>query len=490
MRRLFRVEGWRAMSISRRAMPVLLLALMIGVTSAQPTGVMPPRSRITAANAETLSLYMVGAKRAERVLWSPGGSTLAVMDGTDIDLYSVTDWLLAPVKIRLDQTPNDLAFSPNGQTLYVAVPGSVIGFATMGGGQVESHLIDARRIALSPDGALLAWVARSGALEIYNLTERASFQLAPAADDVSFTPDGRRVAARLADGSALMFDLITRQSESAYVADVTEAAMNDVPLHGVLVTGDGRTLMLPAGNGAALAAFSVRQPEADAALLTLSAPYTRVYGWGVNPRARLVVGAAIAQTPQQSAILVWDMAGGPPLTTLKHPGVRDAALSPDGTLIASVGGGTLRLWALAESLPTAEQARNLSATNVVAACDVYGGRPTLGAILDGQTMSLVWSWYASTPQQVRDYLDAALFQLELDGQPVRPWVFVSQTAPDPVNEGNPTVYFYAPVGVLTFGNHVSAVQVTWVRTINDGFADFGPGTAAESDGGTCQFGVS
>jgi len=400
----------------------------------------------------------------------------------------VTDWLSTPVKIRLDQPPNDLAFSPNGQILYAAVPGSVIGFATVGGAQVESHLVDARRIALSPNGTLMAWVGRSGALEVYNLTERTSFQLTPTADDATFTPDGRRVTARLSDGSALMFDLVTRQQEAAYSSDVTAAAAPDVVLHGVVVTGDGRTVIIPAANGAALAAFPVNQAEAD--LLTLSAPYTRVYGWGVNTRARLVVGAAIAQTPQQSAVLVWDVLGGVPLATLKHPGVRDAAPSPDGTLIASVGGGTVRLWALAESLPTAEQAKNLSATNVVAACDTYGGRPTLGAILGGQSASLVWSWYASNPQQVRDYLDAALFSLQLDGQPVRPWVFVTQTAPDPVNEDNPTVYLYAPIGTLASGSHMSWVEVTWIRTINDGFGDYGPGTATESDGGTCQFGVS
>jgi len=482
--RVLKMRTWHAMTL------LVLGMMMVGVTAAQPTGVMPPRARLTTANAATLSLYMVQARRAERVLWSPGGSTLAVVDGTDIDLYSVSDWLSTPVKIRLTQTPNDLAFSPSGQVVYAALPGSVIGFATAGGEQVESHLFDARRIALSPDGTTIAGIARSGALEIYHLTERTSFQLVPLADDVSFTPDGRRVLARLADGSAQRFDLVTRQLEETYTSDITAAAVSDVPLHGVMVTGDGQTALLPASAGAALAAFSLSQPQTPPIQLNLSPPYTRVYGWGLNTRARLVVGAAIAQTPQQSAVLVWNMAGGLPLATLKHPGVRDAAPSPDGTLIASVGGGTLRLWALSDSLLTSEQAKNLSAINVVAACDTYGGRPLNGAILGGQTLSFVWSWYALTPQQVDDYLDAALFRLELDGQPIRPWVFTTQTAPDPINEDNPTVYFYAPIGSIATGNHLSLVEVTWIHTIHDGFADFGPGAPTESDGGTCEFRVS
>lgn len=483
MRRFLRGAAWCAMS--------LMLVLAVGVSFAQPPGVLPARERITTANAEMLSLYMVQAKRAERVLWSPGGSTLAVMDGTDIDLYSVSDWLTPPVKIRLDQPPTDLAFSPNGQVLYAVVPGSVIGFATVGGGQVESYLLDARRIALSPDGNLMGLIARSGALEVYNRAESTRFQLAPSADDLTFTPDGRRIIARLSDGSALSFDVAIRQQEIGYGAEgLTDVTAADVPLHGVMVTGDGRTLILPAGNGVALATFPVGVSGIEPVSLILPPQYTRVYGWGMNTRASLVVGAAIAQTPHQSALLVWNLAGGEALATLKHPGVRDAAVSPDATLVASVGGGALRLWALAESLPTSEQARNLSAVNVVAACDVYGDKPQLGEVLAGQSVSLVWSWYAATPQQVRDYLDTALYQLTFDTQAVRPWIFVTQTVPDTLNENNPTVYLYAPIGTVTAGTHVSQLTVTWVRTINDGFADFGPDTANPTDGGTCNFSVS
>lgn len=477
--------------IFRWMLPILAIMIVGDGVLAQPTGVLPARTRITTSNATTLSLYMVQAKRAERVIWSPGGSTLAVMDGTDIDLYNVADWLTQPVKIRLDQAPNDLAFSPNGQTLYAVVPGSVIGFATVGGGQVESHLLDARRIALSPNGQLMGVITRSGALDIYHLTERTTFQLTLSANDVAFTPDGRRVIARLTDGSALTFDIATRQPETAYGAEtVTDVTASEVPLHGAYVTSDGRTLMLPAGNGAGLAAFALGQAGVEPSLMRLLPQYTRIYGWGVNTRARLVVGAGIAQTPQQSAVLVWNLAGGEPLTALKHPGVRDAAISPDGTLVASVGGGTVRLWALAESLPTFEQAKNLSATNVVAACDIYGDRPQLGQILAGQSISFVWSWYAKTPQQVLDYLDTALFQLSLDAQSLRPWIFITQTTPDSVNDNNPTVYLYAPIGTITAGNHASQLVVTWTRTIHDGFSDFGPGTAQETDGGTCNFGVS
>lgn len=474
----------------------LVLVLAMGLSGAvlaqevpPSTLNLPPRERITAANANGLSLYMVQAKRAERVLWSPGGAALAVLDGVDLDLYRVSDWLAVPLRFRFDQTPSDLAFSPDGRLLYVAVPGGVVGFDTATGAQTERYPIDARRIVPSPDGADLAWVARSGAVEVFNRADRTSFNLAPAAEDVAFSPDGRWVVASLTDKSSVAFDLVTRQPGATFTSDSTAAAP-DAPLHGVGMTGDGRTLILPAGSGAGFAVFPFTQTGAEPVNLMLPTAYNRVYGWGVQARSGLLAGAGIAGAPADSAVLVWSLSGGQPLAALRHPGVRDAAISPDGTLVASVGGGTLRLWAVGDSLLTPEQARNLSSVNVVAACDVYGSRPGLGEIIGGQTISLVWSWYAATPQQVRDYLDAALFQLTLDGQVVRPWVFVTQALPDPLNDGNPTVYLYAPVGSLSSGSHTSAVEVTWVRPINDGFGDYGPGMPNPSDGGTCSFSAS
>jgi hypothetical protein len=466
---------------------LLVLAVLGWPVGAQDAGLsLPARQRITVANAETVSLYMVQAKRAERVLWSPGGMTLAVLDGADIDLYRVADWLATPVRIRLDQAPADLAFSPDGQLLYVAVPGTVLAIDITTGARAASYLLDAKKVVPSRDGLRLAWVARSGRLEVFTLLERTSVLIAEAVEDAVLTPDGRRVIAALADGSAVAYDLSTRQPERTYAGEGGAFGV----LHAVGQTDDGRQVVLPAAGGAGLRVFRAAEPDAPSASLTLPSTYTRINGWGVVPRLGWVTAAAIASAPEDSAVVVWGLSGGVPVTTLRHPGVRDAMPSPDGSLIASVGGGALRLWAVGASVLTVEQARSISAVNVVAACNAVGGAPRLGEVLGGQRVSLVWSWYAATPQQVRDYLDVAQFQLTFDGQVVRPWVFVTQTAPDPINDGNPTVYLYAPIGVVAVGAHTSAVQVTWVRPINDGFADYGPNTANPSDGGACDFTAS
>lgn len=469
---------------------LLLLLLTASVSGyAQPSGVMPQRIRITSENAGDVSLYMLLSRRADRVVWSPGASVLAVVDGSDIDLYRVSDWLAAPQRIRLDQALTDLVFSPDGQLLFTLIPGSVVAWGTSDAAMRDRFIADARRIAVSPNGLQVALLSRQNIVQVVTLETRETFSLSPsiAADDLAFSSDSRRLLISDGTGGAEVIGLALRQSERVMSGTGKSPAV--ALLGSAAFSGDGRRIFSQAAEGTeSIWVWDARSGELLGAM-NRPAEYQRVYGWGINTRANIATGAAVGLTPEQNAVLLWTLSGGEPIARLRHPGARDSQLSPDGTLIASVGGGTLRLWTAAESLPTPDQAALLSQVNVVAACDVFGVQPSLGEVLDGQSVSLVWSWYAVTAQQVRDYLDAALVRLDLDAANIRPWVFVSKTLPDDANGGNPTVYLYAPVGVLLRGQHLSRVEVTWVVPINDGYADFGPGTANLADGGTCAFSV-
>lgn len=471
----------------------LILLLFLATASlsgyAQSSGVMPQRVRITPENAGDVSLYMLLSRRADRVVWSPGASVLAVVDGSDIDLYSVTDWLAAPQRIRLDQAVSDLAFSPDGRLLYTLLPGSLVAWRTADATMHDRYIADARRLSVSPNGLMVALLSRQNIVQVVTLETRETFSLSPTitSDDIAFSTDSRRLLISDGSGGGEVIGLALRQSEHIMpgTGDLPTVAL----LGSAAVSGDGRRMFSQAAEGAgAITVWDSRTGDSLGAM-TRPVEYQRVYGWGINTRANIAAGAAVGMTPEQSAVLVWSLTAAEPLARLRHPGVRDAQPSPDGTLIASVGGGTLRLWAAAESLPAPDQAALLSQVNVVAACSVFGVQPSLGEVLDGQRISLVWSWYAVTAQQVRDYLDAALVRLDLDAINIRPWIFVSRTLPDAANGGNPTVYLYAPVGALMRGQHTSRVEVTWVVPINDGYADFGPGTANLSDGGSCAFSV-
>jgi hypothetical protein len=466
---------------------VFLIGLLAFPASAQPPFILPIRERITPANAGELSLYMMLSRRSDRLLWSPGASLLAVSDAADIDLYSVTDWLLPPLRIRLDQTLTDFAFSPDGQRLYTLIPGSLISWNTANTAMSDRFIADARRLAVSPNGAQVALLSRQNVIQIVTVETRETYTLTPTVtpDDISFSTDGRRLLVTDGAGGAETIDLALRSTERVFGEPAASPAVT--LLLSAAYTGDGRRIISqPADGGTALSVWDARSGDAQTPL-NRPTEFPRVYGWGLNTRAGIVAGAGIGMSPEQSAVLVWSLTGGDPLARLRHPGVRDAQPSPDGTLIASVGGGTLRLWATAGSLPSPEQTMQLSQVNVVAACDVFGVQPSLGELLDGQSVSLVWSWFAQTEQQVRDYLDAAIVVLDLDGLNIRPWIFFTQTLPDEVNDGYPTVYMYAPVGQMALGQHVSRVNVTWVQPISDGFADYGPGTSNLSDGGACNF---
>lgn len=468
---------------------VVLLVFVVFGASAQPAGVMPIRARITPANAADVSLYMMLARRADRVLWSPGGSLLAVIDGTDIDLYSVTNWLATPLRLRLDSTLTDAVFSPDGRLLYTLTPGSIVAWNVADVTMADRYIADGRRITISPDGVYLALLSRANVVQVMNTETRETYTITPATttlpDDIAFSSDGRRLFISDAMGGGEIVDLALRRTERVLAS--AAAAPTATLISSAAYSGDGRRIFSqPADDARAVLLWDARSGEQVAAL-NRPAEYLRVYGWGLNTRANIAAGAGIGNAPERSAVLVWPLSGGDPLARLRHPGVRDAQPSPDGTLIASVGGGTLRLWAAAESLPTQADASWLSQVNVVAACDVFGVQPSLGGVLDGQTVSLVWSWYAATPAQVRDYLDTFIVRLDLDSVTIRPWVFVTQTLPDDVNGGDPTVYLYAPVGSMARGQHLSRLEVTWVTPIRDGYSDYGPGTANTSDGGTCTF---
>lgn len=466
---------------------IVLLCMLASPLSAQPPFILPIRERITPVNAADVSLYMMLSRRADRLLWSPGASLLAVSDATDIDLYSVTDWLRPPLRIRLDQPLTDFAFSPDGQQIYTLIPGSLVAWNTASAAMTERFIADARRIAASPNGTQIALLTRQNVIQIVTVETRQTFTLDPSItpDDIAFSPDGRHLLVSDGAGGGEIIDLGLRATDRILAEKAASASVS--LLDSAAYTGDGRRIFSqPAAGDTAIAVWDARSGEALSPL-NRPAEFQRVNGWGLNTRAGIVAAAGIGLSPEQNAVLIWSLAGGDPLARLRHPGVRDVRPSPDGSLIASVGGGTLRLWAAAASLPLSAQAMQLSQVNVVAACDLFGVQPTLGSLLKGQSVSLVWSWYATTGQQVRDYLDAAIVALDLDGLNIRPWIFFTQTMPDPINEGYPTVYMYAPVGQVALGQHVSRLNVTWVQTITDGFTDFGPGTSNPSDGGTCNF---
>lgn len=104
---------------------------------------------------------------------------------------------------------------------------------------------------------------------------------------------------------------------------------------------------------------------------------------------------------------------------------------------------------------------------------------------DSDSVTIFWSWYTKTLEQMQDHLDHAIYTAELNtaGLPMT-------VRSEPVRrDGNYWVFYTATVGNLRPGHYEVGYQVTWNAVVNDGYDDFGPGTANPFDNGICNFDV-
>ena len=125
--------------------------------------------------------------------------------------------------------------------------------------------------------------------------------------------------------------------------------------------------------------------------------------------------------------------------------------------------------------------------DVLAYCDdrAFGSPPPTN-LAAGSTIDVFWNWYASTRQEVQDHLDAATYDVRLDGNELdyRP-------AQGNIHQENGQwiVYWFVRSEPLDRGPHTITYRVTWSRKITDGYQNFGPGTDTPEQTGSCTFNV-
>ena len=128
--------------------------------------------------------------------------------------------------------------------------------------------------------------------------------------------------------------------------------------------------------------------------------------------------------------------------------------------------------------------------DILAYCDDRSyGSPPPSDLRAGSTVDVFWSWWAQTRAQVQDHIDAAVYEVTLDGRPFTNWrQYTGSVRED--GQGRFIVYWFMPSSEpLTPGEHRITYSVTWTRAISDGFQQFGPGTSNPSESGSCTFTV-
>jgi hypothetical protein len=187
----------------------------------------------------------------------------------------------------------------------------------------------------------------------------------------------------------------------------------------------------------------------------------------INQTATALVGQLGAPPSSTPTISAGDGFGTPlPTPTISAGGV-------GATPTAGTGGVTTG---------TGQRAR------VFAYCDVPGDQysPPTG-LAAGSSLLVFWSWFAQTRAQVEDHIAAADYEVFLDGRRLewRPFTGAIERRAD----GNYWVDWVVPTDALAAGQHRITYRVSWTAAISDGYDQFGPGTAIESQSGTCTFTV-
>ena len=121
---------------------------------------------------------------------------------------------------------------------------------------------------------------------------------------------------------------------------------------------------------------------------------------------------------------------------------------------------------------------------IFASCDAYPlAEP--GIIYDSDTITIFWSWYTKTLKQMDQELANAIYTVKLNTA-----ALPMTTRSEPVlRSGNYWVFYTATVGNLRPGHYEVGFLHTWANPVNDGYQDFGPGTANTRETGICNFDV-
>ncbi|MAU12301.1 MAG: hypothetical protein CL607_20935 [Anaerolineaceae bacterium] len=153
----------------------------------------------------------------------------------------------------------------------------------------------------------------------------------------------------------------------------------------------------------------------------------------------------------------------------------------------------VELGARASLNPFYGQQRSDTYGQIFAECDRYPGSEP-GLLYDTDSLTIFWSWYASTPELVEDHLREARYQVWLNSENYPSQNIIDYAARSPIQQredGNYWVFYTISLGDRWApGEYSVGYRVEWANNISDGYEEFGPTTANNFLEGSCQFQVS
>lgn len=143
------------------------------------------------------------------------------------------------------------------------------------------------------------------------------------------------------------------------------------------------------------------------------------------------------------------------------------------------------------SLNARVQGRVTDVGLIFAECNqVRGAAP--GVLWDTDPITIFWSWYAKTPDQVRDHQAKVRYEafFSAPGAPFQPLPI----NPSPIvrrEDGNYWVFYVVELGGnWQPGGYAVNLRTTWAEPTFDGYADFGPGTETPELNASCSWDIT
>jgi WD40 repeat protein len=238
-----------------------------------------------------------------------------------------------------------VAFAPDGKTLISQGTDCVRRWDVAAARQVWYRRAEAERMALSPDGRLLAVGGWEGGLSFDDAdTGRHRRYVAnhPRVSALAFSPDGRWLASGGGDHAVRLWHAATGK-----YAGAVQGALGEEWVDSVCLSPDGRQLAAGGIEGT----LSVYDVATRRRIRRMKTDRDRLMGLAFSPDGALLAGANRA-----GVLRLWDAATGKELRRAETPDHRPNGLdfSPDGRLLATGGeDGIVRLWEVATAEPIA-----------------------------------------------------------------------------------------------------------------------------------------